>query len=149
MTKPKNRNVLRDLLTFLGFEDHPRGKMGSKKVELARSEKPDLILTDLIMPVMDGFDAVKAIRQFDQEVSIIAISASVFEAERLISPLCNAFLPKPVEIQKLLALIEKELAIEWLYAENSSEPKQTEEPPLIPPPTTSARKCSMRLPHWA
>ena len=97
--------------------------MGSKPVELARLHKPDLILPILVMPVMDGFEAVKAIRQFDKEVPIIAISASVLEAEQLVSLNigCNAFLPKPVEAQKLLALIEKHAQVEWLYEESTRD----------------------------
>ena len=134
--RPENRYVLRDLLTPLGFEII-LGENGEQEVELARSVKPDLILTDLIMPVMDGFEAVKAIRLFDQEVPIIAISASVWETEQLISLQigCDAFLSKPVDTEKLFALIEKLLALEWLYEESRTEPpQQREEQALIVPP---------------
>ena len=60
--------------------------MGGKKSKLTRQMKPDLILTDLMMPLMDGFDAVKAIRQFDRQTPIIAISASLFEGETTALP---------------------------------------------------------------
>jgi CheY-like chemotaxis protein len=133
--KAQNRHVLRDLLTPLGFEI-TEGEDGLQEVELARELQPDLILTDLVMPVMDGFKAVKAIRLFDKEVPIIAISASVWEAEQQISLKigCNAFLPKPVDAQKLLALIEKHLGLTWLYEQKATEPKDPCEQALIPPP---------------
>jgi signal transduction histidine kinase/CheY-like chemotaxis protein len=133
--KAENRYVLRDLLTPLGFEII-EGEDGQQEVELARELQPDLILTDIVMPVMDGFKAVKAIRLFDKEVPIIAISASVFEAEQLVSLKigCNAFLSKPVEAEKLLALIEKHLQLEWRNSESTTDSKQTGELPLIPPP---------------
>jgi signal transduction histidine kinase/DNA-binding NarL/FixJ family response regulator len=133
--KAENRYVLRDLLTPLGFEI-TEGEDGQQEVELARELQPDLILTDLVMPVMDGFKAVKAIRLFDKEVPIIAISASVWEAEQLYSLKigCNAFLPKPVEVPKLLALIEKHLQLEWLYEQSTTAGKPPCEQVLIPPP---------------
>jgi len=145
--KTPNRYVLRDLLTPLGFEII-EGENGRQEVELARKIKPDLILTDLVMPVMDGFEAVKAIRQFDKDVPIIAISASAFKSEQQGSLKacadagsigCNAFLPKPFEAQKLLALIEKHLALAWLYEESTTEPKPSCEPALIAPPVEALK----------
>jgi signal transduction histidine kinase len=131
----QNRDLLRDLLTPLGFEIREAAD-GQQALELTGDIKPDLILTDLVMPVMDGFQAVKAIRLFDRELPIIAISASVFEAEQLYSLKigCNAFLSKPIEVQKLLALIEKHLAIEWLYEEVPQAQELSAPQALIPPP---------------
>jgi CheY-like chemotaxis protein len=131
----ENRYVLRDLLTPLGFEITEAAD-GQQAIEQTRAIKPDLILTDLVMPVMDGFKAVKAIRLFDKELPIIAISASVWEAEQQMSLKigCNAFLSKPVDAQKLLALIEKHLGLTWLYEVSTTDSKQPQERPLIPPP---------------
>jgi CheY-like chemotaxis protein len=145
--KAENRHVLRDLLTPLGFEII-EAEDGQQEVELARELQPDLILTDLVMPMMDGFQAVKAIRQFNKELPIIAISANAFaptghdsvpfgyksEQQRSLKVGCNAFLPKPVDAQKLLALIEKHSKLEWLYEQSSTAGKRSCEIPLIPPP---------------
>ena len=134
--KAENRYLLRDLLSPLGFEVI-EGENGQQEVELTRQLKPDLILTDLVMPIMDGFEAVKAIRQFEQKLPIIAISASVWEAEQLVSLKigCNAFLPKPFDAQKLLVLMEKQLGLAWQYEEEATHDQQTEETALIPPPS--------------
>ena len=115
--KSQNRLVLRDFLEPLGFQIS-EAENGREEVELARQIQPDLILTDLVMPVMNGFEAVKEIRQFARDLPIIAISANAFEADQKKSRFagCDAFLPKPIEEQKLLALISQLLALEWAYS---------------------------------
>ena len=112
----QNRLLLRDLLSPLGFEIS-QAENGLQEVELTRQLKPDLILTDLLMPVMSGFEAVKQIRQLAPELPIIAISASASEIDEQKSHLagCNAFLPKPIEERTLLALIRQQLGLEWIY----------------------------------
>lgn len=50
---------------------------GEIAIKLAKEEKPDVIFMDLRMPVMDGVETIKRIRQFDKEVPIIVISAYV------------------------------------------------------------------------
>ena len=114
--KEENRLVLASMLSPLGFKI-VLAENGLQEVELARQISPDLILTDLMMPVMSGFEAVKLIRQFAQELPIIAVSASVFEMDQHKSRLagCHAFLPKPVDEQTLLALIARHLGLEWIY----------------------------------
>jgi signal transduction histidine kinase len=142
--KLSNRSLLLNLLEPLGFEI-VLAENGQEEVTIAKEIQPDLILTDMIMPVMTGFEAVQEIRQISElnDVVIIAISASVFELEKdktLISG-CNDFLPKPVDIQKLFTLMEKYLKLEWVYEksveESWSENKlsiEKAEGLLIPPP---------------
>jgi len=143
----QNRLLLRDLLSPLGFEI-TEAQNGQQEVEISRQIKPDLdlILTDLMMPVMSGFEAVKEIRHFAPHLPIIAISASVFGMDQQKSRVagCNAFLPKPVDEQKLLTLIGEQLAVEWIYEvieynnEQSKEKTSKNEPfnaaLLIAPP---------------
>ena len=124
--KEENRLVLQHMLEPLGFEI-TLGENGQQEVELARQIKPDCILTDLVMPVKTGFEAVKQIRGIAEieNVIIIAISASVLEMDRKQSQIvgCEAFLPKPVDEQKLLALLQEHLELDWIYedvAESSS-----------------------------
>ena len=120
----KNRLVLSSMLSVLGFEI-VLAENGQQEVELTRQIKPDLILTDLMMPVMNGFEAVKLIREFAQDLPIIAISASVFGMDQQKSRLagCDAFLPKPVDERRLLTLIGQQLGLEWIYerVENDNE----------------------------
>jgi len=116
--KAFNRLVLINLLKPLGFamigaED------GAQALALAQAEQPELILTDLVMPVLTGFELVQAIRGVSQlaKVVIIAVSASVFGPNREQSFIagCDAFLSKPIEIDKLLALLAQYLKLEWVY----------------------------------
>ena len=79
----ENRAVLLNLLEPLGFEI-VEAENGEVAVAKAREIEPFLIMTDLVMPVMTGFEAVQAIRQIPEltDVLIIAISASVYEKEK-------------------------------------------------------------------
>lgn len=144
--KEQNRTLLSSMLFPLGFEIS-EAQNGREEVEMTRQIKPDLILTDLLMPVMSGFEAVKEIRQFAPQMPIIAISASVFEMDQQKSRLagCDAFLPKPVDEQTLLTLIAQHLQLEWIYdmvedkdneeaQEETIEHKRLNASLMIPPP---------------
>ena len=118
--REENRLVLQNLLELLGFEV-TLGENGQQAIELAQQIQPDCILIDLVMPVKTGFEAVKEIRQIPaiENVIIIAISASVLEMNRQQSQIagCEAFLSKPVEETKLLALLQEYLQLDWIYEE--------------------------------
>ena len=116
--KRENRLVLRHMLSPLGFKII-EAENGAEGVKLAREHLPDVILTDLVMPVMNGFQAAKEIRQIAElkDVLIMAISASVFDMDQEKSRIagCDAFLPKPVDEQKLLQFLSDHLTLEWVY----------------------------------
>ncbi|MDJ0632695.1 MAG: ATP-binding protein [Xenococcaceae cyanobacterium MO_188.B29] len=118
--KEENRLVLQNMLEPLGFEV-TLGEDGQQEIDLARELKPDCILTDLVMPVKTGFEAVKEIRNIPaiKDVTVIAISASVLDMDRAKSKSfgCDSFLPKPVDEQKLLALLREYLQLDWIYEE--------------------------------
>lgn len=118
--KEENRLVLQSMLEPLGFEI-ALGEDGQQEIDLAKQIQPDCILTDLVMPVKTGFEAVKEIRQIEsiKDITIIAISASVLDMDREKSRLmgCDYFLPKPVEESKLLALLQGYLKLDWVYEE--------------------------------
>jgi len=142
--KTYNRSLIVDTLEPLGFRCI-EALNGRELVEKANERRPDLILTDLVMPVMTGFEAAQEIRQNPdiRHIPIIAMTASVFEMDQEQSRLagCDGFLPKPVEIPKLFAFLETFLHVEWMYEERSQatapgteETRASEEMPLIPPP---------------
>jgi signal transduction histidine kinase/FixJ family two-component response regulator len=144
--KEYNRLVLVNLLEPLGF-DITTANDGRETVDKARQIRPDVILTDLIMPVMTGIEAVQKIRQIPelQNVCIIAVSASVFDMDQQQSKLagCNDFLPKPVNAGKLFELLAIHLKLEWIYEERESKEKGERSPHLpisslphlfVPPP---------------
>jgi len=82
-----------------------------------------VILMDMIMPVMTGFEATRAIRQLPElrATVIIGVSASVLEADRqqILNAGCDAVLPKPVALRQLLALLATHLNLAWIYAETA------------------------------
>ncbi|MGL5880255.1 MAG: ATP-binding protein, partial [Xenococcaceae cyanobacterium] len=123
--KRENRLVLLNMLEPLGFEI-TLAENGQQEVDIARQLLPNLILTDLVMPVKSGFEAVREIRQIPEiaKIPIIAVSASVLDLDRHKSQMagCEAFLSKPVEREKLLALLAQYLHLEWVYEEKEAEP---------------------------
>jgi CheY-like chemotaxis protein len=142
--KAYNRLVIIDMLEPLGFRCL-EAENGRDMVEKARECRPDLILSDLVMPVMTGFEAVQEIRQTPEmrKIPIIAMTASVFDMDKEQSRLagCDGFLPKPIEMSKLFTFLETFLHLEWLHEErsqltgpNEEEDRPSEDMLLIPPP---------------
>ena len=134
-----NRQFLLDVLAPLGF-DMDEAEDGQAGLDRAREWLPDLILMDLVMPVLDGFEAIRRIRADSdlREIVVFALSASVFEEDRNQS--LNAgyddFLPKPVEVDGLLERVGKHLDLEWVYEEEKKEDVREEdvEVELVAPP---------------
>jgi CheY-like chemotaxis protein len=116
--RPENRRVLLEMLAPLGFI-LSEAENGQEALVQASLTQPEVILMDLVMPVMDGFEATRQLRKLPlfQDTVIIAVSASVFgqDQQTSIHVGCNAFLSKPVQYRQLLQTIEQFLAIEWRY----------------------------------
>jgi len=113
-----NRLVLLNLLEQLGFTV-TLAEHGQEALAKLSDCQPDLILTDLTMPLMDGFELVQRLRQQPQFaiVPIVAMSATVLDLDRPTSQAkgFNDFLPKPIELSKLLELLSKWLGVTWQY----------------------------------
>ena len=84
---------------------------GDEAVEMYRKYEPDLILMDLRMPVMDGFQATRIIRELSETIPIIALTAFAFEREKEIARECRFtdYVVKPVDINKLRNLVHNTL----------------------------------------
>jgi signal transduction histidine kinase/DNA-binding response OmpR family regulator len=114
----ENRAVLVNLLEPLGFQvsEAENGQAGLEKI---RQSQPDLVITDLAMPVMDGFELLKQVRSAKdlQHQKIIVSSASVSQAYRQMSLDAggNDFLAKPVEVSELFNLLATHLELKWKY----------------------------------
>jgi CheY-like chemotaxis protein len=84
---------------------------GAEAVELAQAELPDLIIMDLSMPQLDGFEAIHRIRRLLglRDVSVIAFSAHTAQEVRddALAAGCREFLPKPVNLEVLKAAVER------------------------------------------
>ena len=79
-------------------------------VENVRNGNFDFVLMDLKMPVMDGLEATRKIREFDSDIPIVALTANTFDSDRTnaMNAGCNAFLAKPVKKHQLLELFVKQ-----------------------------------------
>jgi predicted ATPase/signal transduction histidine kinase/CheY-like chemotaxis protein/tRNA A-37 threonylcarbamoyl transferase component Bud32 len=137
--KWENRSIFLQLLAPLGFEII-EAEDGQDCLNKAREFQPDCILMDLVMPVMDGFEAVRQIRKLPefQNVVVIGTSASILETEKQVSLAagCNAFLPKPILAQELFDCLQIHLGLEWIYEEFEDENAESEisnNPSLIQP----------------
>ena len=124
----ENRSVLVDLLSPLGFEV-AEAIDGQDCLNQALQIKPDVILLDMVMPGMDGFEAVKMLRQLPplREVVVIATSASAFacDQEKCLAAGCDGFISKPVQSDKLLEQLSRHLGLEWIYEESNVQSQQT------------------------
>jgi len=122
--KQVNRIVLLELLESLGFEcaEAHNGEVG---FAVATTFQPDLIITDLVMPVLDGFEFTRRLRQSPefQNTIVIASSASVLNEyqDKSIAMGCNEFLSKPIDLEKLLLYLHKYLNLQWIY-EKENQP---------------------------
>ena len=88
-----------------------RARNGQEAVELAASEKPDLVLMDIKMPVMDGLEATRLIKAAQPELPVVALSANAFDSDRhaAFDAGCDDFLSKPVSAAVCLETIEKHI----------------------------------------
>lgn len=103
---PDVRDSLVVLLGTLGFEPHPAGNGEQALAELPRV-RPNIVLMDLNMPVMDGFEAARRAREMPdaQGVPIVAYSAQAGDRveERIRAAGFTARLTKPADVEELLA----------------------------------------------
>jgi len=134
--KQENRMVLTNLLTPLGFTVI-EAENGLIALQKAQETPPDLVLTDLVMPVMDGYEFTRQLRRIPalRAVPVIAVSASVFDFHQNNSREagCDAFIPKPIRADLLLEQLQKFLAVEWLYAKPQPGTGETAAPPVMIP----------------
>lgn len=105
-----NLSTLSSYLIARGY-DIRIAKNGQEALEKAQSEKPDLILMDIQMPVMDGLEATKQIRQYPDLVSIpiIALTALAMKGdkEKCLAAGANDYLSKPVRLNQLVTTIQQ------------------------------------------
>ncbi|NJL88349.1 MAG: response regulator [Coleofasciculaceae cyanobacterium SM2_1_6] len=119
----ENRSVVVNLLEPLGFvvDEAEHGQDGLEKM---RELPPDLVITDLAMPVMDGFEMLQEIRQAAdlQHLIVIVSSASVSQADQQMSLDAGGddFLAKPVHSQELFNVLASHLKLTWDYQEEES-----------------------------
>jgi two-component system cell cycle response regulator DivK len=105
-----NRRIIRDLLTSAGYEliEAVDGEAG---VRLAGRERPDLILMDIQLPVLDGYEATRRIKA-DPElrpIPIVVVTSYALSGDdqKAIAAGCDAYVAKPFSPRELLATIRR------------------------------------------
>lgn len=140
----ENRIVLTTLLESVGMTVL-EAEQGQAGLNMMKQVKPDLVITDLVMPVMDGYDFLTAVRQSEaiQATMVIVSSATITQnaQKRAFKAGCNAFLQKPIDAQDLFNTIAELLQLEWIYEVlpegQTSEQTGLETPStdtIVPPP---------------
>ena len=121
----ENRQFFVTLLSSVGF-DVRAVTNGREAIDQSKEWFPHLILMDIRMPVMDGYETTRKIRELERlrQVPIIAVTASVFEDEqqRILSAGCNALLCKPLNSTEVLEAIRTHLDVQYVYKEDASTP---------------------------
>ena len=86
-----------------------RAKNGQEAVEMVDKGQYDIVLMDIKMPIMDGLEATKAIREKHPDLPIVALTANAFDSDRQLAmdAGCNDFLSKPVSSEECLETIKR------------------------------------------
>jgi signal transduction histidine kinase/DNA-binding NarL/FixJ family response regulator len=147
--KYTNRAILRTLLSPLGFEIE-EAENGQEAVDKAQTTLPDMIFMDIVMPILDGFEATEKIRKIPElkKTIIIMISASVYgmDRQKSLAAGCNDFIAKPLSAEDVLKKLASHLELEWEYDVEQTESSQespsqsTEHQSVCEPPTDIVQK---------
>lgn len=109
---PMNRDMLRRRLERKGFEI-TTAVDGLDAIERAVADTPDLVLMDLSLPGIDGWEATRRLKENDatRDIPVIALTAHAMsgEKERALSAGCNDYDTKPIDLPRLLAKILRQL----------------------------------------
>ena len=109
-----NVYMLKMRLELLGDFEVVAAEDGEKGCAMALAERPDIILMDLEMPVVDGWEATRRLKEDPQtrDIPIIALSAHALAGERVkaLGAGCDEFDTKPIEFERLVATLRRVLA---------------------------------------
>ncbi|WP_022660967.1 response regulator [Paucidesulfovibrio longus] len=110
---PRSRRLVKDLVEAKGYQalEAVNGREG---VDLARKSAPDLILMDIQMPVMDGLEAIRHIREtpgLDKTPIVVLTAFSMpTEEEEIRASGCDEYMSKPIDTRRLVKMFQDYLA---------------------------------------
>ncbi|MBW4451491.1 MAG: PAS domain S-box protein [Nostoc indistinguendum CM1-VF10] len=121
-----SRLVLVKILTSIGFTVQEAAN-GTEAIALWQTWQPHLILMDMRMPIMDGYEATKIIKAREdtsiqnRKTTIIALTANAFEEQReaMIKAGCDDYINKPFREEQLLEKLSEYLGVQYIYQEES------------------------------
>jgi two-component system, cell cycle response regulator DivK len=105
-----NMRLFRDLLTAFGYRT-VETRDGLQALDLARAEKPDLILMDIQLPEVSGLDITRWMKADDELASIPIIAVTAFamrgDEERFLEGGCQDYLSKPISVSSFVGAVRK------------------------------------------
>jgi CheY-like chemotaxis protein len=124
-----NRRLLSQLLVPAGFATREAAD-GEEAVRTVREWKPRVVLMDMTMPVMDGYEATRLLKADPErkDTAIIAVTASAFEEDRqrILAAGADGYLSKPFKKEDLFETIRRLTGVEYLYEEDGgAEPARS------------------------
>ena len=106
----KNMKLMRDLIRVHGHQTLEAGD-GVAALDVAENQHPDLILMDIQLPLMDGYEATRQLkaREGTRDIPVIAVTsfAMTGEEQKAHEAGCDAYLSKPIDIHKLLETVRR------------------------------------------
>src|SRR4030042_2835441 len=110
----KNRTLVKDVLEYQGYEVIEAGN-GKEGIKIAKENNPDLILMDIQMPVMSGYDAIKILKNNPKtkDIKIIALTSFAMKGdkEKIMEEGFDDYIAKPIDIRRLPELVKKALEV--------------------------------------
>jgi CheY-like chemotaxis protein len=117
------REMYRDYLLFSGFDVQTAGN-GYEAIEKARELRPDIILMDLSLPVLDGWEATRRLKADPETAPIVVIALSAHamaaEAQRAAAAGCDGFIAKPCLPEELVLAVTRHLQLSQTRRKSSS-----------------------------
>jgi signal transduction histidine kinase/ActR/RegA family two-component response regulator len=146
---PVNRALVADLLASLGFNVR-RAIDGRDAFEQIRREPVDLVVTDLVMPRLDGMELIETIRADEvlagTRILAVSASASEYTGQEATEAGSDAFLTKPLHLPALLDRVAELLRLQWEYGQSGSDGRR---PATVPGEFSLERKLADELYHLA
>jgi two-component system cell cycle response regulator DivK len=106
----QNRLLMVDILKVRGYEVI-EAHDGAEGIELARKHKPDLILLDMQMPVMDGLEAARRLKADPEtrDIKILAVTSFAMKGdrERILAAGCDEYMAKPIDTRQLPVMVRQ------------------------------------------
>ena len=131
----ENRAVLSHLLEPIGFEI-VEAEQGAEALKAMHKKTPDLVITDLAMPVMDGFEFLRQIRSSEKlqatKTIMVSAAATPLDQQTALNSGVDDFLVKPVDAGKLFEKLATHLNVVWCYEEKEGSPNDQSAELILP-----------------
>lgn len=145
-----NRLLIKRVLEAEGYTV-VEAETGIKGLELAASTQPDLVLMDINLPEIDGYECTQRLRKVPggDKIPIIALTANAMEgdAQKALDAGCNGHIPKPIDVDHLPSQVEKYLKAASTVAQPASA--QPQHPPSMPTPAPTPQPAASPSPVTA